>query len=112
MHRRITLQGDGRAIEALAARLAPVEGVLALVHHPGRSLKPPGDLLQIDVLNRDADEVLRQARHPLEDQGTPLTIVISQSTAIIDPAHAALIHADADEALWEEMESDLRNHGR
>jgi hypothetical protein len=112
MHRRITFQGDGPALVALARDLQPIEGVIALVHNQGSSLKPPGDFLQVDVLNSHADEVLRRARPALDDEDAELSVVIAQSTAIVDRRRAPLIAKDADEALWEEMEADLRNHGR
>jgi hypothetical protein len=111
MHRRITFQGDGEAVRTLADKLRPIDGVVALVHHAGASLKPPGDFLLVEVLNRDADQVLRHAGPLLED-GKRLAVVISQTTAIVDREHRELVETDADEAMWEEMESDLRNHGR
>jgi len=112
MHRRITIQGDGRAVSELAQVLSPLEGVVGLVHHRGSSLKPPGDVLEIDVLNRYADEVLRRARPAQNDRDRPLVIVITETKALVDRSRRELIAHDADEALWEEMESDLRNHGR
>src|SRR3569832_528451 len=112
MHRRITIQGDGRAVSELAQVLSPLEGVVGLVHHRGSSLKPPGDVLEIDVLNRYADEVLRRARPAQNDRDRSLVFVFSVSLALVVRCRRELIAHDADEALWEEMESDLRNHGR
>lgn len=112
MHRRITIQGDGRAVSALATELAPLEGVIGLSHHREGSVKPPGDVLEVDVLNRYADEVLRRVRPAQADPQRPVIVVIAQSSAMVDRRHSGLIEHDADEALWEEMESDLRNHGR
>jgi len=112
MHRRITLQGDAGAIANLARELAPLEGIIALAHHPGASIVPAGDVLELDVLNLAADEVLRRARPGVDDGRHPLTVAISQTTAVIDPRRRTLIAHDADESLWEEMEADLRNHGR
>jgi hypothetical protein len=112
MHRRITFQGDAVAIRSLADELTPLEGVIGLAHVRGGSLKPAGDLLQVDVLNRDADQVLRVASPRLDQPNAELTVVVAQTTAIIDRRHTRSIETDADEAMWEEMESDLRNHGR
>jgi len=112
MHRRIIIQGDGAAVSALASDLAPLAGVIGLAHQRGGSLKPPGDVLEVEVLNRCADEVLRRARPAQADPARPLIVVIAESKAIIDQSHQALTEHDADEAMWEEMESDLRNHGR
>jgi hypothetical protein len=112
MHRRITFQGDSVAITTLAKELEPLDGVIGLAQQRGASLKPAGDVLQVDVLNSTADEVLRRARPRLDDDAVNLTVVILQSNAIIDRRRAHLIETDGDESLWEEMESDLRNHGR
>jgi hypothetical protein len=112
MHKRITFSGDAQSVRALAQQLVPIEGVIGLWHQREGALKPPGDVLQVDVLNRDADQVLRKAAACLDDKSVQLSVVIGQSTAIVDRDRAHLIETDADEALWEEMESDLRNHGR
>jgi hypothetical protein len=112
MHRRITFQGNSAALSALAKQLEPLEGVIALAHHRQGSVKPPGDVLQVDVLNSHADDVLRRARPAVDDEAVEVSIVIFQSTAIVDRARGHLIAKDADETLWEEIEADLRNHGR
>jgi hypothetical protein len=112
MHRRLTFNGEGGAVKALAKDLEPLAGVIGLSHHPGGSLKPPGDVLQVDVLNSAADEVLRRARRSVEKDGPRLVAVISQTSALVDRERQDEIDRDADEATWEEMESDLRNHGR
>jgi hypothetical protein len=112
MHRRISFHGDASALGTLAQQLTSIEGVIGLVHHRGASLKPAGDVLEVDVLNRDADEVLRRAQSHMDAPNAALAVVISQSTSMLERAHRHLIENDADEVLWEEMESDLRNHGR
>jgi hypothetical protein len=112
MHRSITIHGDAHAIRELAHDLPAIEGVIAVEHKPDASLKPKGDVLQVQVLNRAADEVLRRARPHVEGPQPRLVIAMAQATAIIDPKHRHLIETDADEMLWEEMEADLRNHGR
>src|SRR3569623_352000 len=112
MHRRLTIQGDGAAVSALAAALAPLDGVIGLSHQRGSSVKPPGDVKQVDVLNRHADEVLRRVGPAQANLERPLVVVLGQSTALLDRRRRDMIETDADEALWEEMESDLRNHGR
>ena len=112
MHHRITFQGDSAAIRRLADEILPLDGILGLAYDAGGSLKPRGDVLQVEVLNSLVDEVLRRARPAIDDASTEVAVVISQSTAVIDRARAHLINKDADEIIWEEMEADLRNHGR
>src|SRR5436190_6535710 len=112
MHHRITFLGDSAALRRLADQLAPIEGIVGLAHERGGARKPAGDVLQVEVLNSFVDEVLRRARPAIDDESTEVAVVIGQSTAVIDRARAHLIQQDADEIVWEEMEADLRNHGR
>lgn len=112
MHRRLTFHGDPQAVRELAHDLPAIEGVLTVDHHPDAAMKPAGDVLHVQVLNHAADEVLRRARRHVEGPRPALVIGVAQATAIIDPRHRHLIETDADEMLWEEMEADLRNHGR
>jgi hypothetical protein len=112
VHHRITFQGDSAALRKLADQIQPLDGVVGLALEAGGSLKPRGDVLQVEVLNSFVDEVLRRARPAVDDERAEVAIIIGQSTAVIDRARAHLIHKDADEIVWEEMEADLRNHGR
>lgn len=112
MHHRITFQGDSAAIRRLADEILPLEGIVGLSYDAGGSLKPRGDVLRVEVLNSFVDEVLRRARPAIDDERSEIAVIIAQSTAVVDRARSQLIHKDADEIVWEEMEADLRNHGR
>jgi hypothetical protein len=112
MHHRITFQGESAAIRRLADEIQPLDGIVGLAYDSGGSLKPPGDILQVEVLNSFVDEVLRRARPAIDDEGAEVVVIIAQSTAVVDRSRAQLINKDADEIVWEEMEADLRNHGR
>jgi hypothetical protein len=110
MHKQITVSGDSRAIQQLAADLVRLDGVVGMSLHRERSLKPAGDVLTMYVLNRTADDVLRSAGGGVK-QGL-LSVALAETSALIDAGKSPLIAVDDDEALWEEMESQLRNHGR
>jgi hypothetical protein len=112
VHHRITFQGDSAALRRLAAEIEPLGGIIGLAYDAGGSRKPRGDVLQVEVLNSFVDEVLRRARPAMDDERAEVAVIIDQSTAVVDRARANLIHKDADEVVWEEMEADLRNHGR
>lgn len=74
----------------------------------GASLKPPGDVITVHVLNCGADDVLS-----LVDRVTPeYSIVTAETASIIDPKLEARVENDVDEALWEELETGLRHQGR
>jgi hypothetical protein len=112
VHKRISFHGDAQLVGALLDELAPITGVITATRGAGGSAKPPGDVLELEVLNRDADEVLRRAGPFLDRQPRRLVMNIAASNALVDRQTQALIDHDADEMLWEEMESDLRNRGR
>jgi len=110
MHKQIVISGDSRALEAMAGEFARLEGVVGLSLQRASSLKPAGDVLSIYVLNRTADDVLRRAAG--ETRRGIVSIVIAEASAFLDTGKSELIARDDDEALWEEVESQLRNHGR
>jgi hypothetical protein len=110
VHRTIILSGRAQTLEELGRELTALEDVISLTHARGASLKPAGDTLTIHVLNQGADDVLRRAQRAIE--AGELSVALFQSTALVDARRQKRIETDADEALWEEMESSLRNHGR
>jgi hypothetical protein len=110
MHKQIVISGDSQTLEKMAADLVQLDGVIGLSLQRAGSLKPAGDVLSMHVLNGTADDVLRRAAEPTQ-QGI-VSIALAETSALIDSGKRELIAVDDDEALWEEMESQLRNHGR
>jgi hypothetical protein len=74
------------------------------------SIKPPGDVFTVHALNRGADEVLRLA-DAARTHGQ-VSVSTSELTSLIDPKHERKVANDVDEALWEEVETDLRHQGK
>jgi hypothetical protein len=110
MHKQIVICGDPAVLQQLGAELRAHEGIVSLALQQGASVEPRGDVLTVYTLNRSGDDVLRQAA-PAVRAGR-VRIVLGASSAFLSSAHHELIAKDDDEALWEEMESQLRNHGR
>jgi hypothetical protein len=110
MHKQIVVSGDTKAIQILADEIVGLEGVVGLSLQRASSFKPKGDVLSVYVLNQSADDVLRKAAEGAR-RGI-LTIALSEASAFIDAGKSELIAGDDDEAMWEEVESQLRNHGR
>jgi hypothetical protein len=76
MPRSLMLAVPPEATEALQAQLLEHEGVLSLRLTTGTSIRPPGDVLEVEVLDRDlpsAMQLLVQSGVGTED-GTALTI--------------------------------------
>src|SRR5919202_222441 len=74
------------------------------------SIKPPGDVLSVHALNRGADEVLRLA--DTARKHGQISVSTAELTSLIDPEHERKVADDVDEALWEEVETDLRHQGK
>lgn len=110
MHRTIEITVPHAATETLLQKLESMDQVVGLSVQPGASLKPPGDVVTVHVLNRGADDVLKHAgdarRHG------PISVATAELSSIADPEHQATVEDDVDEGLWEEMETGLRHHGR
>ena len=87
-----------------------LDAVVGLSVQRGASVKPPGDVVVVHVLNRGADEVLRCA-DAARGRG-PISIVTAEVASIIDPSRQDVVDDDVDEAIWEEAETGLRHQGR
>jgi len=108
MHRTLDISVPPGATDALLTHLERHEQVIGLSVSRGASIKPPGDVITVHVLNRGADDVLT-----LVAQATPdYSIVTAETASIIDPKLDARVENDVDEALWEELETGLRHQGR
>lgn len=110
MHRTLQITVPPDAGEALARELETQENVVGLSLSPGASIKPRGDMLTVQVLNRGIDDVLRTVAR-VKETG-PVSVVTSETAAIIAPDEAERVSGDVDEAVWEEMVASLRHQGR
>lgn len=62
------------------------------------------------ALNRGVNDVLRMADAAREHGH--VSVSTAELTSIIDPEHERKVANDVDEALWEEVETDLRYQGK
>jgi hypothetical protein len=90
--------------------LEQMEEVISLSVVREASIKPPGDVFTVHVLNRGADQVLSLADEARK-QGQ-ISVSTAELTSIIDPEHEQKVANDIDEALWEEVETELRHQGK
>lgn len=110
MHRTINISLPPTDSQKLAKELAALEMVVGVSLFKDVSVKPPGDVITVDVLNRGADDVLRLVRAASEKH--ELSITTHEAASFIDLKKDAAIENDVDEAIWEEMETGLRHQGR
>ena len=110
MHRTIEITVPPAATDALIRQLEKSDHLVSLSVHRGASVKPPGDVLVVHALNRDADRVMRLADEARSEG--QVSVTTSELTSIVDPEHEREVANDIDEALWEESETSLRHQGR
>jgi hypothetical protein len=103
MPRTIQITVPSAEADALVGRLRSLPGVLGMSRQAGASLKPPGDIPRLNVLNR----VWPQVMQFLDEAGVGSTAASSLSSAqpitLLSAPDAAQIANDSSEASWEEM---------
>ena len=110
MHRTIEIALSPAGTEQLLAELRSNEHVLGLSIQRGASIKPPGDIVVVQTLNRGADAVM-QAVAAAGKRG-PVSVATAELASLTDVEHQKAIDNDVDEALWEELETGLRHQGK
>ncbi len=95
--------------DELIHNLERLEEVISLSVVREASIKPPGDVLMVHALNRGADQVL-SLTDAARKQGQ-ISVSTAELSSIIDPEHEQKVANDIDEALWEEVETELRHQG-
>jgi hypothetical protein len=110
VHRNFVVLGAPAALRDVAHTLEPLAEIITISLDQDAAMKPRGGVLEIQALNRSADEVLRRLQ-PYAEAGD-VVILIGTSGSIVDVKRQPIIDDDADTMLWEEMEQNLRNEGR
>lgn len=110
MHTEIEIIVHPSYTDELIQDLQQLEGVISLSVMREVSIKPPGDVFTVHALNREVDEVLRLA-NSARKYGQ-VSVSTSELSSMIDPEHERKVANDIDEALWEEVETDLRHQGK
>ncbi|MBV9455101.1 MAG: hypothetical protein JOZ19_13445 [Rubrobacter sp.] len=110
MHTEIEIIAPPSCTDQLIKDLQQLDGVISFSVVREASIKPPGDLFTVYALNLEADEVLRLA-DAARNQGQ-ISVSTSEVSSIMDLEHERKVANDIDEALWEEVETDLRHQGK
>ena len=110
MHRHFTIALPATATDALLDELQRTRGVVSVAVHRGASVKPPGDVVSVDALNRGADAVLLAVERHRRDGA--LSVRSSQVASLSDRDHAAAIVDDSDQSTWEDGATALRHHAQ
>jgi hypothetical protein len=110
MHRDMTLTIPAAHTAALVEAITSLEAVVTVAVRRGESVKPPGDVVKLTVLNHGVDEVVRQVQQ-IVPEGS-LSVSMSEVSSLFDRDGMEAIRADVDEASWEDTETALRRHTR
>jgi hypothetical protein len=110
VHTEIEVIVPSSRTDELIDDLQQMDDVISLSVMREASIKPPGDVFTVHALNRGADEVLRLA--DAARKHGQVSVSTSELTSLIDPEHERKVANDVDEALWEEVETDLRHQGK
>ena len=110
MHTEIEIIVHPSYTDQLIHDLEQMEEVISLSVVREASIKPPGDVLTVHALNRGSDKVLGLT-DAARKQGQ-ISVSTGELTSIIDPEHEQKVANDIDEALWEEVETELRHQGK
>ncbi len=110
MHTELEIIVDSSHTDEMIQDLQQIEEVISLSVVREASIKPPGDVFTVHALNRGADEVLKLADAAREHG--QVSVSTAELTSMIDPEHERKVANDVDEALWEEVETDLRHQGK
>jgi Domain of unknown function (DUF389) len=110
VHHTIELAVPTDATDVVLADMCALEGVVQLSVERGASVKPAGDLVRAQVLNRDVDAVLAVASSAREYGA--VSVATAEARSLVDETVARAIDDDIDEAPWEEFERSLRHHAR
>jgi hypothetical protein len=96
VHHRVEIVVPARVTGGVVAELEALEGVVHLFVVYGGSVKPPGDVVTVQVLNREVDAVLVVAARA---RGSGLVSVsTAEVESILDEHAARAIDDDVDEA--------------
>lgn len=109
MHHTIELVVPTDTTDDTLAKLAAIDGVTQLSVERGASVKPSGDVVKAQVLNRDLDSVLEIAGSAR--QSGSVSVTNSESQSMLRPHSPTVFAHDGDEAPVDAIARRLRHHG-
>lgn len=83
MHRTIHISLPSDSAQQLCDELAALKTVVGVSLAKGISIKPPGDVITVDVFNKGADDVLKLVRAAADKHTFSLTA--NEAASFIEP---------------------------
>lgn len=104
MPRTLSVSLPSERTDSLLAQVRGLQGLITLSVQKGVALKPPGDLVGIEVTDRD----LTQLMHILERHGAgndeQVSISMAEAVGMVSPSSATAIGRDASSSSFDEMD--------
>lgn len=107
MPRTVQITLPGEQTEGLLGELARHEGVLSLRVDRGGGVRPPGDIVTLQVLNRHWADLLKAFERQGIGRADSTSLVTTQLASFCSVEHAAKVTTDSSDSSWEEMEQTL-----
>ncbi len=111
MHRSLSIALPPEETDDLVEELQRFgEQVVSISVQRGASVKPPGDVVSVHLLNRVASPVLEVVERRRADGA--VSVASAQVDSISDPDHDEALTADIDDAPWDDIRAQLRHHSQ
>ena len=104
MPRRVEIAVPSDKTEALVERITRMDGLIGLRVQPGISRRPEGDIITLEITNRDLPALTRLLSENGVGSSSDASFSTSEPISIVSSSSAASIVHDVSEATWEEME--------
>ncbi|QJD58455.1 DUF389 domain-containing protein [Pseudomonas sp. gcc21] len=102
---KISLASDKS--DALIDRLLAIDGMVSIDLQRGASVEPEGDVVSVAVVNQRMRAVLNILDEmDVTRQGS---LQLSALTSVVSPGNQAMLNAESDETVWDEMAFMLRS---
>lgn len=107
MPRQIQITIPSGETDHLVEKLRRAEGVVGLRVQRGIALKPPGDVVTLEVTDRSLSALMRLLDEKGISRSPGSSISTSEPLSLISPDSARMVTRDTSESTWEEMEHIL-----
>lgn len=107
MPRMIAVSLPSDDSDELCRRLQSLDGTLSLRLHRAVSIKPPGDVVEAEVLDRRLDQVMRLIDDAGLGERTSVSVTTSSPTSVVSAGQMPAVVRDVSTSTWEEIELTL-----
>lgn len=107
MPRKIDIVVPAATTENLLHEIGQIKGIVGLRVQRGISVRPPGDVVSVELTNHDKPHLLQMLAARGIGSTPDTAFTTSESASTVSAEHAGVIVRDTSEASWEEMEQAM-----